>query len=152
MSSTAWYFKNLRLWQDYARYCLTAPENICLGDIRLPAHDNRYYMPPGRPGAISQVRLADYIFVKGYEVVIAHDGDEALELADATRFDLVILDIMLPGHRRLRGVPAAPGQATTSPCCSCPRGTPSWTRSSASSSAATTISPSRSASASCRRA
>jgi two-component system response regulator RegX3 len=45
---------------------------------------------------------------EGYEVVTAKDGDTALSLADAGSFDLVILDIMLPGTdgfevcRRLR--------------------------------------------------
>jgi two-component system response regulator RegX3 len=45
---------------------------------------------------------------EGYEVVTARDGDEALALADASPFDLVVLDIMLPGAdgfevcRRLR--------------------------------------------------
>jgi two-component system response regulator RegX3 len=45
---------------------------------------------------------------EGYDVVTAKDGDSALALADASRFDLVILDIMLPGTdgfevcRRLR--------------------------------------------------
>jgi len=34
---------------------------------------------------------------EGYEVTVAADGDEALELAAATPFDLVVLDIMLPG-------------------------------------------------------
>jgi two-component system response regulator RegX3 len=51
---------------------------------------------------------------EGYDVVTAKDGDEALRLADVHPFDLVILDIMLPGTdgfevcRRLRakgGVP-----------------------------------------------
>jgi len=45
---------------------------------------------------------------EGYDVVTAKDGDSALALADASHFDLVILDIMLPGTdgfevcRRLR--------------------------------------------------
>jgi two-component system response regulator RegX3 len=45
---------------------------------------------------------------EGYEVVTAKDGDTALALAEAESFDLVILDIMLPGTdgfevcRRLR--------------------------------------------------
>jgi two-component system, OmpR family, response regulator RegX3 len=34
---------------------------------------------------------------EGYDVVVARDGDSALELADRQRFDLVVLDIMLPG-------------------------------------------------------
>jgi len=45
---------------------------------------------------------------EGYEVVCAHDGDTALALFDRDPFDLVVLDIMLPGAdgyevcRRLR--------------------------------------------------
>ncbi len=45
---------------------------------------------------------------EGYDVITADDGDEALERAAATPFDLVVLDIMLPGTdgyevcRRLR--------------------------------------------------
>jgi len=34
---------------------------------------------------------------EGYDVTVAHDGDEALVQADKQHFDLVILDIMLPG-------------------------------------------------------
>ncbi|GAA0608129.1 response regulator YycF [Virgibacillus siamensis] len=34
---------------------------------------------------------------EGYQVVIANDGDEAIELAGAEDPDLVLLDIMLPG-------------------------------------------------------
>ena len=34
---------------------------------------------------------------EGYEVTVANDGDEALALAEAQPFDLVVLDIMLPG-------------------------------------------------------
>lgn len=45
---------------------------------------------------------------EGYDVTTARDGDEALALAETNHFDLVILDIMLPGTdgfevcRRLR--------------------------------------------------
>ena len=34
---------------------------------------------------------------EGYDVTVAHDGSEAVELAGASTFDLIILDIMLPG-------------------------------------------------------
>lgn len=34
---------------------------------------------------------------EGYEVTTASDGDEALELAEKNGFDLIVLDIMLPG-------------------------------------------------------
>jgi two-component system response regulator RegX3 len=51
---------------------------------------------------------------EGYEVTTAPDGDAALALADATPFDLVVLDIMLPGTdgyevcRRLRATGNTP--------------------------------------------
>ncbi|GAB4071974.1 cell wall metabolism DNA-binding response regulator WalR [Barrientosiimonas marina] len=34
---------------------------------------------------------------EGYEVVVAYDGDEAIERADEEKPDLILLDIMLPG-------------------------------------------------------
>jgi len=34
---------------------------------------------------------------EGYEVLVANDGDTAIELAEASRPDLVLLDLMLPG-------------------------------------------------------
>jgi two-component system response regulator RegX3 len=51
---------------------------------------------------------------EGYDVTVAADGDTALELAEATPFDLVVLDIMLPGTdgyevcRRLRATGDTP--------------------------------------------
>jgi two-component system response regulator RegX3 len=51
---------------------------------------------------------------EGYDVTTARDGDQALALAAATAFDLVILDIMLPGVdgfevcRRLRATGDVP--------------------------------------------
>jgi len=51
---------------------------------------------------------------EGYEVSVAQDGDEALELAGRSEFDLIILDIMLPGAdgyevcRKLRSKSSTP--------------------------------------------
>jgi two-component system response regulator RegX3 len=51
---------------------------------------------------------------EGYEVAVAENGDEALELAAGTQFDLVVLDVMLPGMdgyevcRRLRAMSSVP--------------------------------------------
>jgi len=51
---------------------------------------------------------------EGYDVTVASDGDAALELAAADPFDLVVLDIMLPGTdgyevcRRLRAESETP--------------------------------------------
>jgi DNA-binding response OmpR family regulator len=58
-------------------------------------------------GALRQVLLQ-----KGYEICVATSGEEALERLRAERFDLVILDVLLPGLsgfdvcRRIRQEPA----------------------------------------------
>ncbi len=63
----------------------------------------------------SIVQFVSYNLNKeGYQVAVARDGDEALALAEKQRFDLVVLDIMLPGIdgfevcRRLRAKDDAP--------------------------------------------
>jgi two-component system, OmpR family, response regulator RegX3 len=51
---------------------------------------------------------------EGWEVDVAADGDEALKLAEEHHFDLVVLDVMLPGMdgyevcRRLRSTSSVP--------------------------------------------
>lgn len=51
---------------------------------------------------------------EGYDVSVAENGDDALELAARTQFDLVVLDVMLPGIdgyevcRRLRATSDVP--------------------------------------------
>ena len=39
----------------------------------------------------------DYLELSGFEVVIEHTGDRGLERALAEEFDLIVLDLMLPG-------------------------------------------------------
>ncbi len=43
----------------------------------------------------------------GYQVVVAHDGKKALNLATATKFDVVVSDYQMPllnGEQMLRGI------------------------------------------------
>ena len=40
--------------------------------------------------------LAQTLSVEGYEVKAAADGEKAMELADASRFDVVLTDLRLP--------------------------------------------------------
>src|SRR2546427_7623960 len=55
--------------------------------------------------------LADLLAAKGYAIVTAASGQEALERVDAERPDLVLLDVMMPGMdgyevcRRIRANP-----------------------------------------------
>lgn len=41
--------------------------------------------------------VAGYLEREGFQVVQAHDGPTAVELADSLRPDLIVLDVMLPG-------------------------------------------------------
>lgn len=40
----------------------------------------------------------DYLEINGYEATIAKDGDEGLNLALEKNYDLILLDVMLPGR------------------------------------------------------
>lgn len=42
--------------------------------------------------------LRDYLAARGFHVVVAHSGDEALAQFEQTRPALVLLDIMMPGR------------------------------------------------------
>ncbi len=39
----------------------------------------------------------DYLELSGFEVVICSDGTEGMKMATTEKFDMVILDLMLPG-------------------------------------------------------
>ena len=42
--------------------------------------------------------IRHYLEAKGYPIVVAHDGDEALALYDQVRPGIVLLDVMMPGR------------------------------------------------------
>ena len=89
---------------------------------------------------------------EGYRVVVAYDGPQAIDLHREHHPDLVVLDLMLPGHGRARGLQGA-SSATAGPRSSCSRRRPRRpTRWPASRWAPTTTSRSRSACASSRLA
>ena len=46
----------------------------------------------GSPG-ISRARLT----AEGHDVLVAHEGESALRQAKETRYQLIVLDVMLPG-------------------------------------------------------
>ena len=49
-----------------------------------------------------EARIADFITrglsEQGYAVDVASDGDEALQWVDVAAFDMIVLDVMLPGR------------------------------------------------------
>ncbi len=46
-----------------------------------------------------------HLGLEGYACDGVGDGRDALKRTEAERFDLLVLDVMIPGHRRLVAVP-----------------------------------------------
>ena len=63
--------------QDYVRYCLTARENIWLGDIGISPHDEKIM------SAARQTKADDFIrkLPRGYETVLGHEFEDQGELS-----------------------------------------------------------------------
>jgi len=61
--------------------------------------DLRILLVEDEPGLVKTLR--DRLHSQGYAVESAHNGEAALELATRDRFDLIILDLMLPGKSGL---------------------------------------------------
>ena len=40
--------------------------------------------------------IKDYLLNEGYEIEVAYDGEEALEKFNQGKFNLILLDLMLP--------------------------------------------------------
>jgi two-component system alkaline phosphatase synthesis response regulator PhoP len=55
----------------------------------------RILLVEDEPGLV--LTLGDRLRREGFEVTVAHDGHTALALGHGQRFDLIVLDIMLPG-------------------------------------------------------
>ena len=80
---------------------------------------------------------------EGYEVSAAADGEQALAWLAGASCALIVLDVMLPGHRRLCACAARCARRATTPrCCSSPRAATRPTGCAAWKPAAMTTSPS----------
>ena len=53
-----------------------------------------------------QLIVADLLRGHGHEVVVSGDGSEGLRVSSEQKFDLLILDVMLPGISGFEIVPA----------------------------------------------
>ena len=52
--------------------------------------------------------LSEYAKKKCFSVTRAYDGEEALRLFRAGAYEMVLLDVMMPKKRRIRGLPEYP--------------------------------------------
>ncbi len=56
-----------------------------------------------------------YLHREGFDTLEAGDGDTARRLIETSDPELVVLDVMLPGHRRARRCAAGSARAATCP-------------------------------------
>ncbi len=66
---------------------------------------------------------------QGFDVRTANDPEEGLQLFRDWPPDLVVTDLMMPGHARRRGLPRHPRAAPQRRCWCCPSATTSAPRS-----------------------
>ena len=59
----------------------------------------------------SILTIGEYLESRGYEVVVAHDGSEAVEKAEAVHPDLILMDIQMPVMNGLEAIACLRGNA-----------------------------------------
>jgi signal transduction histidine kinase/CheY-like chemotaxis protein len=59
----------------------------------------------------SVLTIGEYVESHGYKVVVAHDGAEAIEKAEATHPDLILMDIQMPVMNGLEAIARLRGKA-----------------------------------------
>ena len=60
----------------------------------------------------SVLTIGEYVEAHGYKVVVAHDGAEAIEKAEATHPDLILMDIQMPVMNGLEAIARLRGKAS----------------------------------------
>lgn len=65
--------------------------------VRSPGNDEGMRILVAEDEAKARRYLAEGLQEHGFSVVLAEDGDEAMALLQARAFDVVVLDVMLPG-------------------------------------------------------
>jgi CheY-like chemotaxis protein len=76
-----------------------------VGDAHPSARQTRYariLVVDDNPANLAMV--ADYLSFKGYEVVIAHEGAEAVAQTRETHPDVIVMDIQMPGMNGLEAI------------------------------------------------
>jgi len=86
-------------WHQFAQASTPQEERAALakaaGDLQANhARHQRVLVAEDNPANLTA--LTDYLLAKGYQVVVAHDGAEAVARARETRPDLILMDIQMP--------------------------------------------------------
>ena len=75
----------------------TKPKADEMGKVKTgPCEENRFHILIVDDDPINRKVLTNHLALRGYRLSEAGDGPEALALLDATTFDLVLLDLMMP--------------------------------------------------------
>jgi Response regulators consisting of a CheY-like receiver domain and a winged-helix DNA-binding domain len=61
-------------------------------------------------------QIASALTETGHDPIVVHDGEKALDKTKGTSFDLVVLDIILPGMDGFRRSPALAGATSRESC------------------------------------
>ncbi len=59
--------------------------------------------------------VADGLIAEGFDVDVSHDGPDGLWRAREGSYDAIVLDVLLPGHARLPGLPHAARRGRSGP-------------------------------------
>jgi PAS domain S-box-containing protein len=68
----------------------------------MPAHLGQILLADDNMSSI--LTIGEYLESHGYEVVVAHDGSEALKKAEATHPDLILMDVQMPVMNGLEAI------------------------------------------------
>ena len=73
-----------------------APDSRAVPAYPMPFLRSRLHILLAEDNAVNQLLIVRLLEKRGYSVVVASDGREAMRILDGQRFDLVLMDVQMP--------------------------------------------------------